>query len=145
MSPNDKTICSLHSSKNQSRFCKTSQPRGTINTQPTATFQHECYCQMSQDLNVGVVLACCSPLSGTTLLFPVLKKFRISKNGHTAALIHESKCCTAIQPLFVLMRGCQDYRHWQVDDASCRTQSIECTAYSVGLSTGTFVFRTQFK
>lgn len=141
MSQNKKTICSLHSSKSQSRFCKTSQPRGTINTQPTATFQHKCYCQMSQDLNVGVVLACCSPLSGTTLLFPVLKKFRISKNGYTAALIHQSECCTAIQPLFVLMRSCQNYGHWQVDDPSCRTQkNTKCTAYSVGLSIVTFVF-----
>lgn len=141
MSQNNKAICSLLSSKSQSRFCKTSQPRGTINTQPTATFQHKCYCRMSQDLNVGVVLACCSPLSGTTLLFPVLKKFRISKNGYTAALIHQSKRCTAIQPLFVLMRSCQNYWHWQVDDPSCRTQkNTKCTAYSVALSIDTFVF-----
>lgn len=145
MSQNNKAICSLLSSKSQSRLCKTSQPRGTINTQPTATFQHKCYCRMSQDLNVGVVLACCSPLSGTTLLFPVLKKFRISKNGYTAALIHQSKRCTAIQPLFVFMRSCQNYWHWQVDDPSCRTQkNTKCTAYSVALSIDTFVFSDTF-
>ena len=76
-----------------------------------------------QDLDVGVVLACRSPLSGTTFFLPVLKKLWIAKNSHAAALIHQSKCRAAVQPLFILPRSRQNYRHWQVNDTPCRAQT----------------------
>lgn len=111
MSPNDKTICSLHWSKIQSPFCKDSHnPRKNSHT-GNGHIQHKRHCPMSQDLDVGVAPARCSPLSGTTLLFPVLKKFRIPEDGHAAALIHQSERCAAVQPVLVLLRSCQDYRH----------------------------------
>ena len=69
-----------------------------------------------------MVLARCSPLSGTALLLPVLKKLWVAKNSHTAALIHQSKCGAAVQPLFVFMSSRQNYRYWQVNDTPCRTQ-----------------------
>lgn len=72
------------------------------------TCQHKHYLSIGaavfvQDLDVGVVLARRSPLSGTALLLPVLKKLWVAKNSHAAALIHQSKCGTAVQPLFIFM------------------------------------------
>lgn len=118
------------------------------------TFQHKRHWQIRikcarffQHLNVGVVPACCSPLSGTALLFPVLKKLWIAKNGHTAALIHQSKCCRAIQPLFIFMSSSQNYRYWQVNDTSCRAQkNMKHTAWITqqALLISTFHFRGHF-
>lgn len=64
-----------------------------------------------QDLDVGVILAGCPPLSGTALFFPVLEKLWITENSHAAALIYKGKGCAAVQPLFVFMGGRQDDGH----------------------------------
>ena len=86
--------------------------------------------KFTQDLDIGVILACCSPLPGTALLLPVLKKLWIAKNRHPAALIHQRKSRAAVQPLFVFLSSRQDYRYWQVNDTPCRAQKkVKHTAY----------------
>lgn len=81
-----------------------------ISNQPISLFHNH--------LNVRVVPACCSPLSGTTTLLSVLNKLWIVNNSYTAALLHQNKCRPVIQALFTFMNSCQNYRQCQVNDTS---------------------------